>query len=94
MRSISCKTLFRNFLTLTPLTLSLTGDGPSRAEGHTLHSFGEYDLVNGTYGRGKEGRRRVNNEGRTEQKVRKTDKSEEDGQVRNEGELWLASKLP
>ena len=61
----------------TSLTLSLTCDARASGKVYALHSFVEYDLVSGTYGRGKEGRRRVKDEGRTEQKLRKTDKSEE-----------------
>ena len=46
--------------TTHPLTLSRTCEARAACEGHFLHSFVEYDLVDGTCDRGKEKSRVVN----------------------------------
>ena len=51
-------------MTIThPLTPSRTCEARAVVEVHTLHSFGEYDLIDGTCGReGDEKRNKVRNE--------------------------------
>ena len=54
-------------MTTTHLTLSRTCATHAAAEGHVIHAFGEYDLVEGTCEREGEMRERktVRNEGRS-----------------------------
>ena len=66
------------------LTLSRTCEATAVLEVYALHTHGEYELVDGTCGRGKEGRRRVMCEGKVE-RGRRT-------KVRNEGRRAAAVK--
>ena len=58
------------------LTVSRTCEAFAVAEVHFLHAHGEHELSNVPYGRGKERRKRVKNEGRRRRNMRNEGRAE------------------